>query len=235
MEVSVPDSRVSGAAGIGFVLTVVTANAFLQPAGVPAADASPAKVAAFFTDHATQIAVSSALAPLAWVLLAVFGAGAIARLWRGEQDHGDAWSLVGLAGLVMQNVVFAGVIATQVALLAEPSAGGGMWRLHNALFTLNGMSLATAMVGLSLAGRRTGVIRPWHAAVGLLGAALQGLWATLTPVAVDTAPAEVAAIGLLGFLLWLVWLATFGAVLLRRRPHATSPVPGTGAHVPTAS
>ncbi|GAA4978245.1 hypothetical protein [Kineococcus glutinatus] len=126
---------------------------------------------------------------------------------------------MGLAGLLAQNATFAGVVATRIALASldgvQEAVVAGLWALHDALFALNGAFLATALVGLSLAGRRTGLIRPWHAALGLLSAALLFTSGVLAPVVVDGAPTAGLA-GLLGWLLWVVWVTAYGVVLLRR-------------------
>lgn len=220
-------TRLAGAAALAFVPTVLTATAVLQSSGLPAVDAGPEEVTAFFAGHTTQVAIASALAPLAWLLLTVFGAGAVVRLWPVEQVRGEAWSLVGLTGLVMQNVLFAGSVAAQVALLAGPPTSSGLWQLHNALFDLNGIALAIALLGFSIGGLRTSTLRTWHGAVGLLAAALQLASSMLTPIALSGGPAGLAVVGLVGFLLWLVWLTTFGVVLLRDRPRSDAASPGT--------
>lgn len=208
-------SRLSGAAAMGFVLTAVAATAILQSAGLPAMDASPEEVSTFFADHATQVAIASALAPLAWVMLALFGAGAAARLLPAERPRGEAWSLVGLIGLVMNIIFFGGSVVTQIALRVGTSATDGLWSLHNAFFTINGVSLATALIGFSIAGLRTRTMRTWHGTIGLLAAALQLTQAALSPIILDGGPSALSIIGLVGFLLWLLWLITFGVILFR--------------------
>lgn len=218
-------SRLSGAAALGFVVTIVTATAILQSAGVPAVDASHDEIATFVTDHATQVGIASAIAPVAWLLLLVFGAGAAARIWRVERTRGEAWSLVGLSGLVMQNCLFAGVVAVQVALLAGAPASAGFWDLHNALFELNKTALAVALIGYSLGGLRTATIHTWHGAIGLLGAALLITAAILTPVTLGGGPAAISLIGFAGFALWVLWLIAYGLTLLR--DHTTTQ---TAAH-----
>lgn len=207
-------SRISGVAAIGFVVTVVAATAILQSAGLPATDAEPDEVAVFFADQATPVGISSALAPLAWVLLSLFGVGAVARIRPSERAQGEAWSLVGLIGVVMNAAFFGGAVVTQLAM----AIGGGtdvLWPLHNVFFAINGVALATAMVGFSIGGLRTGTIAAWHGAVGLTAAVLQLAQAMLTPATLGGGPGLGAVLGLVGFVLWLVWLVTFGAVLLR--------------------
>ncbi|QPP10334.1 hypothetical protein G4Z16_01895 [Streptomyces bathyalis] len=148
----------------------------------------------------------------------MFGAGAVAALWRRERERGEAWSILGLAGLVMQNTIFAGIIATRLALTStaahDTSATSGLWALHEGLFTLNGTFLAAALLGLSMGGLRTGLIRRWHGAIGLLAAALQFSSATLAYWVVN----EGGLLGLLalaGWLIWVVWIVAYGLALIR--------------------
>ncbi len=93
-----------------------------------------------------------------------------------------------------------------------------MWQLHNALFTLNGTSLAIILLAFSVAGLRAGLIRRWHAGVGLTAATVLQISSMTTPFHEDSEP--LAMIGLLGFVLWLVWVTTYSLVLLRRTPSA---------------
>ena len=77
--------------------------------------------------------------------------------WSGWSP-GRCW---GSAGALMQNAIFAGVVGTQVVLCSrEPcpstTRSGLVWQLHNALFTLNGTSLALILLAFSVAGLRGG-------------------------------------------------------------------------------
>ena len=125
------------------------------------------------------------LAPIAWILLPVFAAGVAAASRRRSLGQGDAWPLVGLGAAIMQNCLFGGVVATQAVL----NAGGlsadvewGIWQLHTALFSLNAVSLAIIMASLSLAGVRTGLIRPWHATLGFVSAGVMTVVSVTTPL-----------------------------------------------------
>ncbi|MBJ3812951.1 hypothetical protein JGB26_38805 [Streptomyces flavofungini] len=150
----------------------------------------------------------------------MFGAGALVALRRSERDRNEAWSLLGLAGLALQNVTFAGVIATRLALVStaphDPSATAALWALHDAVFTLNGTFLALALLGLSVGGLRTGLIRPWHGTLGLLAAALQFSSATLARWVI--ADGTLGLLGLVGWLMWVVWIVAYGITLIRQKP-----------------
>ncbi|WP_181019581.1 hypothetical protein [Nonomuraea typhae] len=214
-------TRIGGIAAIGFATLIVLANVIMMPAGLPLTGAEIGEVTAFFATEDLTIGIGSALTPAAWILATLFGAGALTALWRSERDRREAWSLLGLAGLALQNATFAGVVATRLALTAtaphDRSATMGLWALHDAVFTLNGTFLALALLGLSLGGLRTGLIRPWHATVGLLAAALQFSSATLAHWVIDDGGA-LSLLGLLGWLMWVAWIVAYGIVLIRQSP-----------------
>ncbi|ONI87494.1 hypothetical protein ALI144C_08875 [Actinosynnema sp. ALI-1.44] len=193
---------ISGAAGLGFAILIALANAIAVPAGLPTPGTAFRDAAAFFAGGSTALDIATALGPLTWTLATIFAAGAVVTLWRSELARG--WALVGLSGLLLQNGAFTVVIALRLALASAPPTEG-LWALHETVFTLNGTFLAIAMLGLSLGGLRAGLIRPWHAGLGLVSAALMFTSATLS----------LALPGLFGWLLWVVWIGAYGVVLIR--------------------
>ncbi|SMD18856.1 hypothetical protein [Kibdelosporangium aridum] len=64
-----------------------------------------------------------------------------------------------------------------------------------------------ALVGLSMGGLWSGLIRRWRAVLGFSSAVLLFGSATLS----------VGLIGLFGWLLWVVWIGTYGVTLIRLR------------------
>ncbi|MCF0079545.1 2-oxoglutarate/malate transporter [Streptomyces lomondensis] len=222
-------ARVSGLAALGFAFLIVAGNVVLVPAGLPRTGAGIGEVDEFFRTHGDLVGIGSAVTPVAWVLATLFGAGAVRVLWRSERDRGEAWALLGFAGLLLQNAVFAGVVAIRLALASTAADGVGaatsLWALHDALFTLNGTFLAVALAGLSLAGLRAGLIRPWHGRWGLVSAALLSGSAVLTPLVIDHA-GPLGLLGLVGWLMWVVWLVVYGVVLMRPLPVRPSPAGG---------
>ncbi|MFF5985119.1 2-oxoglutarate/malate transporter [Streptomyces olindensis] len=221
-------ARISGFAAVGFAFLIVAGNVVLVPAGLPRTGSGVEEVEGFFRTHGDLVGLGSAVTPLAWVLATLFGAGAVRVLWRSERDRGEAWALLGFAGLVLQNAVFTGVVAIRLALASTAADGvgaaSGLWALHDALFTLNGTFLAVALVGLSLAGLRAGLIRPWHGRWGLVSAALLSCSAVLTPLVIDH-DGPLGLLGLVGWLMWVVWIVVYGLVLMRPVP---APRPPTG-------
>ncbi|MFG2049701.1 hypothetical protein ACGFIW_20015 [Micromonospora sp. NPDC048935] len=121
----------------------------------------------------------------------------------------------------MQSVVFTSVEATRLALIsAAPHDSGsvaGLWGLHTALFGFNQVFLATALLGSSLFGIRSGAIARWHAGTGLLAATLLFVTATTSPYGVGGVN-PLALLGLTGWLLWLVWIVAYSVILIRRAP-----------------
>jgi hypothetical protein len=208
--------RVGGFAAFGFAGLVMLVNVLLGTAGMPQPGATPDEVGEFFAVSSTRVTVSTALAPIAWILLPVFAAGVAAAVRRRSSLRGEAWPLVGLGASIMQNCLFGGVVATQAVLSAgglSPDVEWGVWQLHTALFSLNAVSLAIIMASLSLAGVRTGLIRRWHATLGFVSAGVMTVVSVTTPLHMDGGP--LGLIGLAGFLAWVVWLATYGVALLR--------------------
>jgi hypothetical protein len=207
--------KVAGLSAVGFAVMIVLSNLVLVPAGPPLPGADPGEATAFFATESGVVGLTSAFVPLAWVLAAIFGAGAVTAL------RGDAWALAGFAGVILQNTTFTGIIATRLALTQDSSTG--LWALNEALFTLNGTFLALAMTGLSLGGLHGGLIRRWHAGLGFAGAALQFTSATLAPLVIEHGGA-LGLIGLVGWLMWVVWLVVYGVRLA-----SPSPSPGAGS------
>ena len=205
--------KVSGPAGVAFAVVIVLPNAVLLPAGLPRTGADPGEVAVFLATAGEAVGIASTLGPVAWVLAVLFGAGAVAAL--RTYPGNEPWALAGFAGLILQNATFTGVVAIRSALASTAGEGATvLWALHDALFTLNGTFLATAMLGLSVAGLRAGIVRPWHGALGLLAAALQFTSALLTPLIIGDG-GTLGLLGLVGWLMWVGWIATYGIVLAR--------------------
>lgn len=214
-------SRISGVAAIGFAVLIVLGNAFLVPVGMPLTGAETNEVIAFFTTGTGAVGIASALTPLTWVLATLFGAGAVSALWRSDRDRGEAWCLVGFAGLILQNGTFAGVVAVRLALAStaahDSAVTAGIWALHDALFTLNGTFLVLALIGLSVSGLRAGLVRRWHGGLGLLSAVLLFGSATLVPLVIDHA-GPLGLLGLVGWLMWVAWVVVYGITLARPAP-----------------
>ncbi|GAB0107165.1 hypothetical protein JMUB6875_61580 [Nocardia sp. JMUB6875] len=211
-------SRIGGVAALGFVLVILGSNGVLVVSGMPQPGTDIADSSTYFSNHAGIAEFAWACAPVAFVCVTLFGASVAALLREHERADGTGWSLVGLAGLIMQTVTFAAITAIRFTLTAIPDRGsavaGGLWTLHNALFIGNGVFLALAMLGLSVGGLRAGILRKWHANLGFTSAAILFAWTLLAPLQLDQR-SPLGLIGLVGWLLWVVWVATYGVTLIR--------------------
>ncbi|MGW5438547.1 hypothetical protein [Nocardia asteroides] len=206
--------RLAGLAGIGFALVIVGANLILVPAGLPKPGIDADQAVTFFQDHRDLVSPALALTPAAWFCAVLFGAGVLATLRSTERDIGTGWSMVGFAGLLLQNATFTVIVGLRYALSTDAGAVPALWVLQDALLALNGTFLALALVGFTLAGKVGGLVRTWHAVVGFLAAALQFAGAVLTPWVID-GPGALGWVGLSGRLLWVVWFVAYGLALLR--------------------
>lgn len=214
-----PFVRLAGVAGVAFAILILLANLLLVPVGLPTPGASLDEVIEFYSVEHGIFDLVPSLVPLAWASATVFGAGAVLVLWPADRARGSAWSLVGFAGLLLQNATFTSLIAVRFALGAtaenDPAATAGFWAMQDGLLGLNGTFLALALVGLSVSGVRAGLIRRWHGAAGLLAAILQFCAALFAPLVVDGAK-SLGLVGLAGWLIWVAWFAGYGVALARR-------------------
>ncbi|WP_225728732.1 MULTISPECIES: DUF4386 family protein [unclassified Nocardia] len=215
-----PFTRIGGIGAIVFAAAIIGINLILFPAGLPEGRTGIADTTRFFDDNGEVVRWALAATPVAFFAVVTFGAGAFAALREFERADISAWSLVGLAGLILQTATFTVVSALRLALTTIPehtsATAAGLFALHNAVFNLNGTFLATAMIGLSMGGLRARLIQPWHAALGFIAAALQFTWTLLTPLMLDR-PSPLALVGLVGWLIWTVWLVVYGITLIRLR------------------
>ncbi|KAA9158489.1 DUF4386 family protein [Microbacterium lushaniae] len=213
-------SRLSGGAGIGFATIILLVNvAIFVPAGLPSPGAGDGAVTEFFSAPTDAVAVGTSFLPAAWLLAVIFAAGVVTV----AREHSRMWALVGLAGVVSQNLTILFVSAIRLAIDATHPPRQllhAMWALHDASFLLNGTFLAMALLGLSLAGRQAGVIPGWVAVGGLVAGCCQFASATLTPWVMRDG-AVLGLIGLAGWLLWVGWLVAFGIALVRFTPIRT--------------
>lgn len=221
-------TRLSGVAGIGFVALLISANLILTSAGFPTPSevVTVDRVSATFAAEPGALRLASALLPTAWLLATIFAVGVVSGVW-GSGASARAWSLVGLAGVIMQCAVFTGVEATRLALglaaIDNVAAVAALWGLHTALFGFNQLFLATALLGLSVSASRAGISSRWHTAIGLAGAAALFVTATASPYgAAGVNP--LALLGLAGWLLWLMWIVVYSATLIRGG-RAREPIP----------
>lgn len=89
-----------------------------------------------------------------------------------------------------------------------------VWALHNAIFAVLPMFIAIALLGLSRGAVIARVIPAWTGVIGVVGAGLLAVGATLAPeTAATTSP--LLAVSMVGFAGWLVFLVVAGLRLAR--------------------
>jgi hypothetical protein len=212
-------ARIAGFAGLAFALLVAAVNIVVGALSPPAADAGATEIVAFFADNEGVLKAAMAVVPIPVVALFVFLGASYPRFSAASREAA-LWARVGAAGLILVEVVFLARATFELVLLAnaeelasEPALVETLWQLQSAAMTFNGLALAVALLGLSRAGRLSGLLPAWQETMGLL-AALGFVVAAMAA----TASLEGAAIGIIGlpaFLAWLVWLALTSLRLMR--------------------
>ena len=209
--------RLAGFSGIGFGLILIVANIFLIASGFPSPseELTPQQVVDSLTASRPVLRIVSTLLPAVWLLSSIFAAGVYREQSGTDRGRVSGWPLLGLAGVLLQNVTFAVVSAVRIGLssVSAPDDIGGLWSLYYAVFGFNQVFLAMALLGFTVGGLRGKLLPRWHAGLGFAGAALLFAASTTAPLA-DVNP--LSLLGLVGWLLWVAWIAVYGAALLRR-------------------
>lgn len=128
-----------------------------------------------------------------------------------------------IAGVVMQNAIFSGVIATDAILAvratelaAQPQFRQLLWDLNHAAFGLNPASLTVALGGFALAVLTSGTAPRWLAGLGLAGAAMLILGAIQVVPVLEESPTSLIAF--VGFFVWISFIVAASVVMLRPAP-----------------
>ena len=214
-------TTIAALGGLGFVLLAIAINALYGRNGLPlpTAGGNLDETAEAFASAGPALRRSAVLAPASWLCLTVFAAGLLAQLWDTVPGPtGQAWALVGLTGVLLQNATFACIEALRFAvaegaLRARPAVGG-LWTLSIALFGFNQVFLAMALLGFTLAGFSSGLVPEWHAVLGSLSALLLFVGASATPYRIS-GPHGSGMLGLVGWLGWIIWIVIYSVLLLR--------------------
>lgn len=226
--------RLAGASGLVFVTLVTVANLAQGAAGRPFGDPEEAgylsDYLAYYADGGWVLTLLGFVLPFVWVGLALFAVGLTVALVRSEwRQAGEAWSLLGLAGVVMQNAIFPVVVAMDAGQFRFVADEGTMdlslHHAHEVLFGLNSISLAIALVGFSAAMVRARAGVRWLPRIGFVAAALLGI--STMNLGFSSGLAVFDGVGLLGFVLWLVFIAASSVWLLRHtgRPNREPDAP----------
>jgi hypothetical protein len=211
--------RIAGFAGLFFALFVGLINVVIGSMGPPAFDASATDITAFVTENHSALKVAAGLVPFGIIALFIFLAGSFAKL-SAASPKAAMWTRLGAVGLVLIEVMFMARMIFELVLLAnvdklsaDPLLIEIMWQLQNASVSLNGLAIGIALLGLSRAGRLSGLIPAWQEYMGY-AAGLGFLVGSIGAV-----PAlQGSLIGMLSFaafITWLFWLAMTSIRLIR--------------------
>ncbi|MFI0421322.1 hypothetical protein [Spongiactinospora sp. 9N601] len=211
-------TSLAGVAGIGFVLLAIVVNVLYVRAGLPqpTSGRSLDAVTDALAGAGRRIKAPSVFAPVTWLFTTLFAAGLLAALWRG-QGAGNAWALVGFAGVLMQNATFMVVESLRFgaaeAARHQPGSVAGLWAFGNVLFGFNQVFLAIAVLGFTAAGVSLAFIPAWHAWLGWISAALLFVSSMAAPYNADHTN-RIAVTGLLGWLGWAAWIVVYSIALM---------------------
>lgn len=211
-------STIAGVGGLGFVLVAVVVNAMYIRGRMPIVGAPSGagldETVADFAVARLALRRPTVLAPASWLLLTMFGAGLVVNTWTSDSGP-SAWALVGMGGVLMQNVTFACVEALRFAIAEAaaraPSTVVGLWAMNNVLFGFNQVFLAAALLGFTTAG--TDLFPAWHMALGYGSAALLFVSSSASPYNTEE-HSRMGLIGLIGWLGWIIWIVTCSITLI---------------------
>ena len=203
-----------GVGGIAFLVSLLFQNA-LRGAFVPLGSVSASDLRTYLVDHRWVIDTIDAAVAVNAVCLVLF----VAAVYHATQDgRGAIWARVGLIGsagifgLFLMTVALESAMAARGDVLSDEMLET-LWALHNAVFAMAVLAVATALLGFSLAAVAAGLVSRHFRVIGPLGAVLMiGSAAATVPMAEGSA---VLAVAMTGFIGWLVFLPAAGLGLMR--------------------
>ena len=217
---SVSIERIAGIAGLTFALLVGAVNVVVGALSPPAPDAGASEIVSFFAENGTVLKAVMSVVPFAVIALYLFLAGSFPRLSAPSREAAF-WARVGAVGLVLVEVMFLARTTFELVLISkaedlagEPALVETLWQLQSAAMIFTGLAIALALLGLSRAGRLSGLLPGWQEAMGLLAAL--GFFIVAMAAATSLEGSPIGILGLPAFLTWLVWLALTSIRLLRQ-------------------
>lgn len=200
----------------GFAFAALTMGAIgLQGGESPAANASPATVAAFFRDHATQVKVSEAFAAVGLGALLWWFAGLWQIIRSDDRPSLPIAAALGLAiGLALGLV---DITFTASAALGASSFGNSELQLLNqasvVAVILSGFGNGALLAATCAINTRIRAFPVWTNYLGFVSAAGWFIGATAVSV---TQSAIVLSAGYLAFILWAAWIVALSVFMLRK-------------------
>ncbi len=203
-----------GIGGLGFAGSVIAQNAMRST--FPANDATAAEVMQYYADHRAVTLALAVLMPLGLICLTTFLGVVLTRVARGAGRAAAVTGGFGAAGII---ATFTMLTALDVAIAgyihrgaADVAVLDGMWVTHNAVFGFLLASIAIALVGLTRAATRVGLLSPRWSTAGLVGGGLLIAGAMTTPAIIDASPTMF--IGVAGFVVWIAFVIRTSIALL---------------------
>ena len=216
-----PASRTSllaGAGGLLFLVLVAVQN-LLKAATNPSDTASAAQILRFAHDQAWSVDLLVVTYVIGFPALFLY-AGGLTRRCEQLAPAAEIWGRLGRSSVGVIAVLFGLVNVLQVVLVAsrgdlagDPALVRILWTTHNAVFTLNLLAVAGALLGLGRAAMLAGLVPRWMGPVSAIGSALLAIAAA--PAVAEVQGSNLLIVGLVGFLCWLLLLALSGIRLVR--------------------
>ena len=197
--------RVTGAAGVVGVC-LLALSYFLTPDVPTLQDASEAT--AFYEGNHNDLLIQSLAMVIAFMGIGMSIVGYVTRTIPLERDRGEAYSTIGLVGIVSAGVLLlagsaVGIAASNVVRTADGIADvQGLFVIQNALFYFAGGVAALGLIGLSVAGLRTKNAPSWLCDIGIGAGVLQIL---AIPAAFVTDSGFYAAVSMVAFMVTMVY------------------------------
>ncbi len=207
--------RGAAVGGVMFVLLSVT-SAFL-PGAPPATDASAAKIAAYFRDHAGAVKAQQFIGGLGVIAL-LWWFGSLWRMMSRAEGERPRLSVVAAASLVagVTLAMLSGAL-TAAAAIRIGSIGEGsqlLWTLSMVVISTAGFCISTFLVAVCLLNHRTGIAPAWTNYLG--GAAALAFLVGSLGSATDANAVNV--FNFVAFLAWSVWIVAVSVSMWRRTP-----------------
>ncbi len=205
--------RLPALAGVAFVALSV-ASTFL-PGAPPASDASTAKIATYYTDHAGGVKAATFVGGLGIVAL-LWWFGSLWRMMRrADGEHSGLAITAGISlatGLAL--AMMSGVFNATAALRIDSIGADGaqlLWTLSLVAISGAGFGIFAFLAAVCLLNHRTRMLPAWTNSVGWASALaflVGGLGVTSDANAVNV-------VALVAFLVWCVWIIAVSVVTWR--------------------
>lgn len=211
-------ARLAGAGALTFAVTVVVQN-LVRGASAPAMDASSREILTHYAGHDLITYFLTATYVVSGIGIAVFLGGAMRRLLASARR---GWAFTGFVGATSIMALFAVVVAAEQAVgvvahqdQASIAAIEALWALHNSVFTVLELAIATALLGLARAGVAAGITPRIFDRLAPVGSALLLVGTLAGPSIAGGHNMALFGVSALGFVVWLAFVATTGLRLVR--------------------